>query len=100
MIGPVATPRPTTAPQMPSAAARSRRSRKVLLMIDSVVGKISAADAPIANRVTTSASAEVTSAPAALASANPTSPTIRAGRRPKRSERQPAASTSPAKARL
>ena len=85
---------------MPSAAARSRRSRKVLLMIDSVVGKIRAANAPITNRAATSASAEVTSAPAALAAAKPSSPVIRAGRRPNRSDRLPAASTSPAKARL
>ena len=47
--GPAATPMPTTAPQTPSAAARSRRSGKVLLMIESVVGKISAAKAPITN---------------------------------------------------
>ena len=67
MIGPVATPSPTTAPQMPRAAARSRRSRKVLLMIDRVVGKIRAAKVPIAKRATTRASAEWTSAPAALA---------------------------------
>src|SRR3954453_17225042 len=56
---------------MPRAAARSRRSRKVLLMIDRVVGKINAAKVPIANRVATSAPAEVTKAPAALATAKP-----------------------------
>ena len=41
---------PTTAPQPPSAAARCFRSGNVLLMIDSVVGKISAAKAPIPTR--------------------------------------------------
>ena len=40
---------------MPRAAARSRRSRKVLLMIDRVVGKIRAAKAPITKRAATSA---------------------------------------------
>ena len=80
--GPAATPMPTTAPQTPSAAARSRRSRKVLLMIDSVVGKITAAAAPIANRAAISAPAESTTAPTMLAAANPSRPRISAGRRP------------------
>ncbi len=98
--GPAATPMPTTAPHTPSAAARSRRSRKVLVMIDSVVGKISAAKVPIAILAAIRAPASVTRAPVALAAANPTRPTISAGRRPKRSERLPMASTSAAKARL
>ena len=69
-------------------------------MIDRVVGKISAAKVPIATRAAIRAPALVTRAPAALAAAKPTRPTIRAGRRPKRSERLPMASTSAAKARL
>ena len=69
-------------------------------MIDNVVGKINAAKAPIRNRVATRASAEVTRAPTALAAPKPSSPMISAGRRPNRSERLPAARTSPAKARL
>jgi hypothetical protein len=69
-------------------------------MMDRVVGKITAAKAPITNRMATNAPAEVTRAPPALAAANPMSPTISAGRRPNRSERLPAASTSPANARL
>ena len=84
------------------APPRARcRSRKVLLMIDNVVGKISAAAAPIANRAAISAPASSRPrAPTTLAAAKPTSPRISAGRRPKRSERLPAASTSAAKARL
>ena len=69
-------------------------------MIDKVVGKIRAANVPIRKRVATSALAEVTRAPAALAAAKPTRPVIRAGLRPKRSDRLPAASTRPANARL
>ena len=65
--GPAATPMPTTAPQTPSAAARSRRSRNVLLMIDSVVGKMTAADMPIATRAAISAPDESTRAPTVLA---------------------------------
>ena len=91
---------PTTAPHTPSAAARSLRSRKVLLMIDSVVGKISAAVIPITNRQKISAPLDSTRAPARLAPAKATSPMISAGRRPYLSETLPAASTSAAKARL
>ena len=69
-------------------------------MIDRVVGKIRAAKKPIAARAAISASGVVTRAPATLAAANPTRPPIRAGRRPKRSETLPMASTRPAKARL
>ncbi len=69
-------------------------------MIDSVVGKMTAAKVPIANRETTSASPLVESAPATLAAAKPSRPRISAGRRPYRSDRLPAASTSAAKARL
>ncbi len=69
-------------------------------MIDSVVGKISAAKKPIPPRAATSASGVVTRAPTTLAAANPTSPPISAGRRPNRSETLPIASTRPAKARL
>ena len=98
--GPVATPTPVAAPQMPRAAARSRRSVNALAMIDSVAGKITAAQAPAANRVATSAPDESASAEAALARPKPSRPRISAGRRPNRSDRLPAASTSAAKARL
>ena len=98
--GPVATPMPVAAPQMPRAAARSFRSVNALAMIDSVAGKITAAQTPAATRVATSAPAESTIAEAALASPKPSRPRISAGRRPNRSDRLPAASTRAAKARL
>ncbi len=82
VTGPAATPMPTTAPQTPRAAARSRRSRKVLVMIDSVVGKMTAAAMPIATRAAISAPAESTRAPTVLAAANPSRPRMSAGRRP------------------
>ena len=69
-------------------------------MIDSVVGKIRAAQAPIAKRATTRAPGESTRAPQALAPAKPSSRDQSAGRRPNRSEALPAARTSAAKARL
>ena len=51
-------------------------------MIDSVVGKMSAANAPMPNRAAISAPVLFTMAPTTLAAANPRSPTISAGRRP------------------
>ena len=69
-------------------------------MIDSVVGKMTAADMPIATRAAMSAPDESTRAPTMLAPAKAIRPRISAGRRPKRSGRLPAASTRAAKARL
>ena len=100
LTGPIATPSPVTAPHTPTAFARSRRSGNVLLITASVVGKISAAKAPITKRAATSSPGEVQSAAATLAAAKPSSPAISAGRRPKRSPRLPAESTSAANARL
>src|SRR5215469_1279160 len=48
--GPTATPSSATAPHAPMAPARSLRSGKALVITDSVVGKINAANAPITNR--------------------------------------------------
>lgn len=98
--GPRATPIPTAAPQMPSAVARSRRSVNALAMIDSVVGKISAALAPMTTRSAISASTLSTSAATPLAVAKAARPRTREGRRPKRSLRLPIARTSAANARL
>ncbi len=50
MIGPTATDAPVAAPQMPMAWARSTRSGKTLEMIDSVVGKTTAAPSPASAR--------------------------------------------------
>jgi hypothetical protein len=57
--------------------------------MDSVVGKISAANAPMMKRTTMSDAAPVHDAPIPLAAANPMSPTISTGRRPKRSPIEP-----------
>ena len=69
-------------------------------MIDSVVGKMTAALAPITKRTATRADAEVIAAPIPLDSANPASPTSSAGLRPNRSPSEPEVSTRAAKARL
>jgi hypothetical protein len=69
-------------------------------MIESVVGKITAALAPMTNRIATSADADVTAAPMPLDSANPARPMSSAGRRPNRSPSEPAVSTRAANARL
>ncbi len=100
LTGPRATPRPVLAPQAPRAAARSRRSVKVLAMIDSVVGKIRAAHTPIAKRSATSWPAVEARAATPVAVANPSRPSTSAGRRPNRSDRLPIASTRAANARL
>ena len=100
VTGPRATPTPEAAPHRPIAAARSRRSTKVLEMIDSVVGKISAAKTPIATRAAINALLLSTSAAAALLAAKPARPTMSAGRRPYLSDRLPMARTRAAKARL
>ena len=100
VTGPSATPMPADAPQSPMAEARSRRPVNALEMIDSVVGKISAAKTPITHRTAMSAPLLSTSAAAALLAAKPARPTTSAGRRPNRSERLPIARTSAAKARL
>ncbi len=69
-------------------------------MIDRVVGKITAALTPVTKRSAASASLLSTMAAAALATAKPSSPSTSAGRRPKRSDRLPIASTRAAKDRL
>ena len=51
-------------------------------MIDSVVGKMTAAAVPIATRAAINAPDESTSAPTMLAAAKPSRPRISAGRRP------------------
>ena len=65
-MGPSATAAPVLAPQRPIARARSRRSVKMLLMIDSVVGKMTAAPTPIRARVAVRAVALVVRAASAL----------------------------------
>ncbi len=98
--GPVATPTPVMAPQIPMARARRRRSGKVCAMIESVVGKMTAAPTPITARAATSEPTSETIAPTAAATPKIESPTTSAPRRPYRSARLPAASTKPANVRL
>ena len=69
-------------------------------MIESVVGKISAAEMPITKRSAMRALLLSTIAATPLLTAKPVRPRSRAGRRPNRSERLPIASTSAANARL
>ncbi len=101
MTGPAATPMPTTAPHTPSAAARSRRSRKALVMIDSVVGKIRAAKTPIAARAAISAPGVVTQRPGDAGDGEADQADDQ-GRPPAEAvaETLPVARTRPAKARL
>ena len=99
-MGPIATPRPVTAPHTPMAAARCRGSRNVSVMIASVVGKISADATPITSRMPISGPVEVHRAAPTLLSANRIRPAIRVPRRPNRSPTVPPASTSAANARL
>ena len=61
-IGPAATPTPTMAAHRPIAFARFTGSAKMLVISDSVVGKMTAAPTPIAARAAMSASAEFTCA--------------------------------------
>ncbi|SLH51791.1 Uncharacterised protein [Mycobacteroides abscessus subsp. abscessus] len=96
-IGPSTTPMPDTAPQTPIAAARSVRSTKTLVRIDSVDGKISAAPRPITVRAAISCPVLVHSAPSPVATVKITRPSSSVLRLPKRSPRLPAASTSAAK---
>ena len=69
MIGPSAMAMPVLAPQSPIALARSPRSVKTLVMIESVVGKMIAAPTPMTARVAISASVLPASAAASVADA-------------------------------
>ena len=52
--GPMATPTPAVAAQMPMAIARSRASVKTLVRSESVAGMMNAAPAPMTARAVTS----------------------------------------------
>jgi hypothetical protein len=67
---------------MPMAWARSRRSLKVLEMIDRVVGKITAAPTPITRRAAMRPPVVPAAAPAAVAVPKMASPVTSAARRP------------------
>src|SRR5256886_13670630 len=78
------------APQIPMAWARSRRSLKVLEMIDRVVGKITAAPTPMTRRAAMRPPVVPAAAPAAVPGPKRARTVARAGRPPQRFERLPA----------
>src|SRR6185503_20738674 len=95
-IGPAATPTPTIAAHSPIALARFTGSVKMLVIKDSVVGKITAAPTPIAARAAIRPSAVFTCAAKADVIAKRARPALSQPRRPKRSDKLPADSISPA----
>jgi hypothetical protein len=68
-------------------------------MMERVAGMISAAPTPMPTRAAMSASIDVDSAATTEVPPNTTSPSVSMRRRPKRSPRPPASSSSPPKAR-
>src|SRR5271156_2365961 len=74
VIGPTATPTPTMAAHSPIALARFTGSAKMLVINESVVGKITAAPMPIAARAAMRESAEFTCAATAEVAAKTASP--------------------------
>ncbi len=96
----MATATPAVADQMAMAWARSRRSVKTLVMIDSVAGMISAAPMPMIARVAMRWLASVANAEAIDAVPMIVRPMARAPRRPNRSPSEPIVSSRPAKTRM
>ena len=90
---------PATAAQMPIAFGRSSAG-KTLVMIDSVVGMISAPPMPMSDRVRMSMLADSAKADASDAPPKMTSPAASAPRRLKRSPSAPIVSRRPAKTRV
>ena len=89
-------PSPDTPAQMPIALARSRPT-KVLVRIDSVVGKMSAPPMPMSPRAAINIPGDVANDANAENVANRTRPAVSAFLRPSRSPSDPAVSSSPAK---
>ena len=83
----------------PIALPRSRAG-KTFVMIDSVAGMMNAPPTPMTARLTIREVGESAIADDREPSPKTTKPTCRAGRRPKRSPRLPAVSSSPAKTRM
>ena len=96
-IGPSTPPRPVTPPQMPIARPRDSGGKASLIMV-SVSGRMSAADAPCAARAATSAPMLVASAAATEERANPARPIVKIRRRPNRSPRPEAVKSRQANA--
>ena len=99
LAGPMPTPMPATAAQMPIAFARSSAG-KTLVMIDSVVGMISAPPMPMSDLVAMSMLADSAKAEASDAPPKMTNPATSAPRRLKRSPSAPIVSRRPAKTRV
>ena len=99
MSGPSAAPRPAVAAQMPMALPRSRVGN-TLVMIDRVAGMMNAPPMPMNARLKMSMFGLVDIAEASEPRPKRAKPTWSAGRRPKRSPRLPAVSSSPANTRV
>ena len=100
VTGPMATAMPAVADQMAMAWARSFRSVKTLVRIDSVAGMISAAPMPMIARVAMRWLASVANAEAIDAEPMIVRPMARAPRRPNRSPSEPIVSSRPANTRM
>ena len=99
LAGPMPTPMPATAAQMPIAFGRSSAG-KTLVMIDSVVGMISAPPTPMSALVAMSMLADSAKADASDALPKMARPATSAPRRLKRSPSAPIVSRRPAKTRV
>ncbi len=93
--GPTAAIPEMTAPHTPNAMARSR-PRNVALTVDSVHGSTSAPPTPCTTRATISAVEDSDAAAIRLPPMNTTTPATKSIRRPSRSPRRPAVSSSAA----
>ena len=91
------SPSADTPAHTPIALPRSTGFVKTFVRIESVDGMISAAPAPMSARNAMSSETDDENAAAADAVPNTASPAVSAPRRPKRSPRLPAVSSSPAK---
>jgi hypothetical protein len=96
--GPIATPRPLTADQMPIAFARSAGLVNTLVRIDSVAGMMNAAPIPMTARAAMSPGAELASAAASEPAAKTARPAVSARCLPNRSAIAPAINSSAANA--
>src|SRR5262245_982067 len=92
----VVAPMPPSAPQIPSALLRSAPSSKVVVMIESADGVITAAPTPWKARAPISALSDQASPHKSEANVNNTTPTMNTRRRPSRSAARPPSSNRPA----
>ena len=95
MIGPSDPPAPAKPAQMAIALMRSCGG-KIDVMIDRVAGMMNAAPMPMRPRLAITCVGLVARPPSSALNANTRRPPTRARRRPKRSPRAPAVSSSPA----